>query len=177
MLRPLLNNAYFHDLHDKAEQFGIEVEGHHTETGPGVFEVRRRREGLSVPTSLSSLTNVALRRPPSATRRLSAWPIMPSCSSCWPRPPVSSTGSCRRLWPSRTLRFRDAAVTSMSRSRQLRARMPLPTPAARPAAGQGLPSRTSPSCPRLASNSSPASFAACPTLCHSCVPTSIPTSG
>lgn len=40
MLRPLLNNAYFHDLHDKAELFGIEVEGHHTETGPGVFEVR-----------------------------------------------------------------------------------------------------------------------------------------
>lgn len=40
MLRPLLNNDYFHDLHDKAEAFDIEVEGHHTETGPGVFEVR-----------------------------------------------------------------------------------------------------------------------------------------
>lgn len=38
MLRPSLNNAYFLDLYDKAEDFGIEIEAHHTETGPGVFE-------------------------------------------------------------------------------------------------------------------------------------------
>ncbi|CED85477.1 glutamine synthetase guanido kinase [Phaffia rhodozyma] len=38
VLRPLLNNEYFHDLHNKAEAFGIQIEAHHTETGPGVFE-------------------------------------------------------------------------------------------------------------------------------------------
>jgi len=38
MLRPTLNQDYFHELYDAAEAFGIEVEGHHTETGPGVFE-------------------------------------------------------------------------------------------------------------------------------------------
>jgi len=38
LLRPTLNQDYFHDLYDMAEDFGIEVEGHHTETGPGVFE-------------------------------------------------------------------------------------------------------------------------------------------
>ncbi|ORX41117.1 hypothetical protein BD324DRAFT_575254 [Kockovaella imperatae] len=38
MLRPTLNSDYFHDLYDEAEKFGVEIEGHHTETGPGVFE-------------------------------------------------------------------------------------------------------------------------------------------
>ncbi|CAD6574075.1 MAG: hypothetical protein TREMPRED_001001 [Tremellales sp. Tagirdzhanova-0007] len=38
LLRPTLNVDYFHDLYDVAADFGIEVEGHHTETGPGVFE-------------------------------------------------------------------------------------------------------------------------------------------
>ncbi|WVQ86058.1 hypothetical protein IAT38_008226 [Cryptococcus sp. DSM 104549] len=38
LLRPTLNMDYFHDLYDMATEFGIEVEGHHTETGPGVFE-------------------------------------------------------------------------------------------------------------------------------------------
>jgi len=28
MLRPNLNQDYFHDLYDKAEEFGIGVEGH-----------------------------------------------------------------------------------------------------------------------------------------------------
>ncbi|WVN89641.1 uncharacterized protein L203_104871 [Cryptococcus depauperatus CBS 7841] len=38
LLRPTLNIDYFHDLYDYAVKFGIEVEGHHTETGPGVYE-------------------------------------------------------------------------------------------------------------------------------------------
>lgn len=38
LLRPQLNKDYFHELYDAAEEFGIEIEGHHTETGPGVFE-------------------------------------------------------------------------------------------------------------------------------------------
>ncbi|EIW69792.1 hypothetical protein TREMEDRAFT_68303 [Tremella mesenterica DSM 1558] len=38
LLRPTRNLEYFHDLYDVAEKFGIEVEGHHTETGPGVYE-------------------------------------------------------------------------------------------------------------------------------------------
>lgn len=38
LLRPQINKDYFHELYDAAETFGIEIEGHHTETGPGVFE-------------------------------------------------------------------------------------------------------------------------------------------
>ncbi|KAK4687712.1 glutamine synthetase, partial [Tremellales sp. Uapishka_1] len=38
MLRTTLNQDYFHALYDEAVAFGIDVEGHHTETGPGVFE-------------------------------------------------------------------------------------------------------------------------------------------
>ncbi|KZP12562.1 glutamine synthetase/guanido kinase [Athelia psychrophila] len=38
LLRTQLNNDYFHDLFDESAKFGIEIEGHHTETGPGVYE-------------------------------------------------------------------------------------------------------------------------------------------
>jgi len=38
LLRTQLNNDYFHDIFNEAEKFDIEIEGHHTETGPGVFE-------------------------------------------------------------------------------------------------------------------------------------------
>ncbi|KAN0061267.1 hypothetical protein ACQY0O_006113 [Thecaphora frezii] len=38
MLRTTINKDYFLELFDVAEQFGIEIEGHHTETGPGVYE-------------------------------------------------------------------------------------------------------------------------------------------
>ncbi|KIY63056.1 glutamine synthetase/guanido kinase [Cylindrobasidium torrendii FP15055 ss-10] len=38
LLRTQLNNDYFHDIFNRAEDFQISVEGHHTETGPGVFE-------------------------------------------------------------------------------------------------------------------------------------------
>ncbi|KAF8710882.1 Glutamine synthetase guanido kinase, partial [Rhizoctonia solani] len=38
LLRTQLNQEYFHDLFDESKKFGIEIEGHHTETGPGVYE-------------------------------------------------------------------------------------------------------------------------------------------
>jgi len=38
LLRTTLNQEYFHELFDVSEQMGIEVESHHTETGPGVYE-------------------------------------------------------------------------------------------------------------------------------------------
>ncbi|ORY79356.1 glutamine synthetase/guanido kinase [Leucosporidium creatinivorum] len=38
LLRPELNSEYFHALYDNAASFGIPIEGHHTETGPGVYE-------------------------------------------------------------------------------------------------------------------------------------------
>ncbi|KAK4058438.1 hypothetical protein OIO90_000597 [Microbotryomycetes sp. JL221] len=38
LLRPELNSEYFHALYDNCAKFGIPLEGHHTETGPGVFE-------------------------------------------------------------------------------------------------------------------------------------------
>ncbi|KAF7796709.1 hypothetical protein EIP86_007892 [Pleurotus ostreatoroseus] len=38
LLRTQLNNDYFTALFDEAYKFGIQLEGHHTETGPGVYE-------------------------------------------------------------------------------------------------------------------------------------------
>ncbi|GAA6055968.1 hypothetical protein JCM3770_000753, partial [Rhodotorula araucariae] len=38
LLRPEANGAYFHALFDNCATMGIPIEGHHTETGPGVFE-------------------------------------------------------------------------------------------------------------------------------------------
>ncbi|KAJ7219434.1 hypothetical protein GGX14DRAFT_436187 [Mycena pura] len=38
LLRTQLNNDYFRDLFDESVKFGVDVESHHTETGPGVFE-------------------------------------------------------------------------------------------------------------------------------------------
>ncbi|KAJ7174009.1 hypothetical protein C8R43DRAFT_1057990 [Mycena crocata] len=38
LLRTQLNNDYFHELFDESAKFGVGIEGHHTETGPGVFE-------------------------------------------------------------------------------------------------------------------------------------------
>ena len=38
LLRTQLNNEYFHDLFDESAKFEVDLEGHHTETGPGVYE-------------------------------------------------------------------------------------------------------------------------------------------
>ncbi|KAG2114350.1 uncharacterized protein F5147DRAFT_23852 [Suillus discolor] len=38
LLRTQLNQEYFHALFDESLKFGIDIEGHHTETGPGVLE-------------------------------------------------------------------------------------------------------------------------------------------
>ncbi|KAH7906371.1 glutamine synthetase guanido kinase [Hygrophoropsis aurantiaca] len=38
LLRTQLNNDYFNELFDASLNFGIPIEGHHTETGPGVYE-------------------------------------------------------------------------------------------------------------------------------------------
>ncbi|KZT09641.1 glutamine synthetase/guanido kinase [Laetiporus sulphureus 93-53] len=38
LLRTQINNEYFNDLFDEALKFQVPLEGHHTETGPGVYE-------------------------------------------------------------------------------------------------------------------------------------------
>jgi len=38
MLRTTLNQDYFTSLFDESAKFGVDIEAHHTETGPGVFE-------------------------------------------------------------------------------------------------------------------------------------------
>lgn len=34
MLRPQINNKYFHSLYDSSAEFGIPIEGHHTGQSP-----------------------------------------------------------------------------------------------------------------------------------------------
>lgn len=36
--RPLASKAYFHQIFDTADDVNCQVEGWHTESGPGVFE-------------------------------------------------------------------------------------------------------------------------------------------
>src|SRR6201999_3884819 len=38
ILRASQGSAYFHDLFDLLKEFGVPIEGLHTETGPGVYE-------------------------------------------------------------------------------------------------------------------------------------------
>ncbi|KAI0028165.1 hypothetical protein K488DRAFT_80816 [Vararia minispora EC-137] len=38
LLRTQLNNDYFHAIFDESQRFDVPIEGHHTETGPGVYE-------------------------------------------------------------------------------------------------------------------------------------------
>lgn len=38
MIRPTINSEFFNSLFDNLERFGIQLEGMHSETGPGVFE-------------------------------------------------------------------------------------------------------------------------------------------
>lgn len=46
LLRPALYRDYFNDLFDKLADFGVPLEGLHTETGPGVYEAAIRYDGI-----------------------------------------------------------------------------------------------------------------------------------
>jgi glutamine synthetase len=45
LLRPSLNQKYFYELFDLCGKFRLPLEGLHTETGPGVFEVALAYDG------------------------------------------------------------------------------------------------------------------------------------
>jgi glutamine synthetase len=47
LLRPSMNQKYFYELFDLCGQFRVPIEGLHTETGPGVFEVALSFDGKS----------------------------------------------------------------------------------------------------------------------------------
>ncbi|KAA8485035.1 glutamine synthetase [Arcticibacter tournemirensis] len=46
ILRPSQNSAFFYDLFNLCEQFNIQIEGLHTETGPGVYEAAILHNGI-----------------------------------------------------------------------------------------------------------------------------------
>ena len=46
ILRSTLQNAFMHDLFEQLGEFGIPLEGLHTETGPGVYEAAIRYSGI-----------------------------------------------------------------------------------------------------------------------------------
>ena len=48
LLRPSLNQKYFYELFDLCGQFRVPIEGLHTETGPGVFEVALSFDGTAL---------------------------------------------------------------------------------------------------------------------------------
>ncbi|KAL6305310.1 hypothetical protein BKA93DRAFT_731222 [Sparassis latifolia] len=55
LLRTQINNDYFHDLFDESWKFQVPLEGHHTETGPGVYET-----ALAYTTALRMADNAIL---------------------------------------------------------------------------------------------------------------------
>lgn len=55
LLRTQLNNDYFHNLFDLTHKFEVPLEGHHTETGPGVYET-----ALAYTTALRMADNAIL---------------------------------------------------------------------------------------------------------------------
>ncbi|KDR73647.1 hypothetical protein GALMADRAFT_251423 [Galerina marginata CBS 339.88] len=55
LLRTQLNNDYFNDLFDRSLEFQVPIEGHHTETGPGVLET-----ALAYTTALRMADNAIL---------------------------------------------------------------------------------------------------------------------
>lgn len=42
LTRPIHNQEYYYGIFDACEQFRCDLEGWHTESGPGVFEAVRR---------------------------------------------------------------------------------------------------------------------------------------
>lgn len=55
LLRPTLNQKYFDDIFEDCKKFGIDIEGLHTEVGPGVYEA-----ALSYKPALRMADNAAL---------------------------------------------------------------------------------------------------------------------
>ncbi|KAK0210832.1 hypothetical protein DFS33DRAFT_1466943 [Desarmillaria ectypa] len=55
LLRTQLNNEYFHHIFNLGAKFGVDIEGHHTETGPGVLET-----ALAYTTALRMADNAIL---------------------------------------------------------------------------------------------------------------------
>ncbi|KAF8334260.1 glutamine synthetase/guanido kinase [Cantharellus anzutake] len=85
LLRPSLNNEYFHDLFDVSLKMGVDIEGHHTETGPGVFET-----ALAYTTALRVADNatlfkliaksIGIRRNILPSFMAKPWANLPGCS-------------------------------------------------------------------------------------------------
>lgn len=42
LTRPIQNQEYYYGIYDACEKFRCNIEGWHTESGPGVFEAVRR---------------------------------------------------------------------------------------------------------------------------------------
>ncbi|KIS00368.1 glutamine synthetase [Cryptococcus deuterogattii 2001/935-1] len=85
ILRPTLNMDYFHDLYDMAVDFGIEVEGHHTETGPGVYETALGYTDASRMADNACLfklvaKSIGMKHGVSPTFMAKPWGDLPGCS-------------------------------------------------------------------------------------------------
>ncbi|KAH8117377.1 glutamine synthetase/guanido kinase [Phellopilus nigrolimitatus] len=85
LLRTQLNNDYFQDLFDEALKFGIPIEGHHTETGPGVYETALAYTYASRMADNASLfkylaKSVGMKRGVVPSFMAKPWGNLPGCS-------------------------------------------------------------------------------------------------
>ncbi|KAF9513122.1 hypothetical protein BS47DRAFT_1372620 [Hydnum rufescens UP504] len=74
LLRTTLNQEYFNDLFEESLKMGVEIESHHTETGPGVFET-----ALSYTTAsrIADSATLAIVMPSFMAK---PWANLPGCS-------------------------------------------------------------------------------------------------
>ncbi|KAF9920500.1 hypothetical protein FBU30_009677 [Linnemannia zychae] len=62
LLRPSMNQDYFYDIFDQCKNFGINLEGFHTETGPGVYEAALAYDSAGKLADMASLFKMSTKQ-------------------------------------------------------------------------------------------------------------------
>ncbi|KAF9100323.1 hypothetical protein BGX29_006711 [Mortierella sp. GBA35] len=62
LLRPSLNQDYFYDIFDQCKNFDVNIEGFHTETGPGVYEAALAYDNATRMADMANLFKLSVKQ-------------------------------------------------------------------------------------------------------------------
>ncbi|KAG0273909.1 hypothetical protein BGZ95_010281 [Linnemannia exigua] len=62
LLRPSLHQDYFYDIFDQCKEFGVNIEGFHTETGPGVYEAALEYDNATKMADMANLFKLSVKQ-------------------------------------------------------------------------------------------------------------------
>ncbi|KAK3841720.1 MAG: glutamine synthetase [Linnemannia gamsii] len=62
LLRPSLHQDYFYDIFDQCRDFGVNIEGFHTETGPGVYEAALAYDSATKMADMANLFKLSVKQ-------------------------------------------------------------------------------------------------------------------